>query len=171
MIYNLYLASVTGRSSVASNVTWTINWDDLFKLNNLKPENKTCRVKYEINSTTLQSTTSAYDYKTRNGYISSNFVTNNQGTSQNASLVGGCLLGTLSPEPIIAWYNGTATSNNYISYRNSTLATKGIEILTPSGVGDLNIQFYCYGASGTPVLMDYDQSYTLFLQFEFNEDD
>jgi hypothetical protein len=140
-------------------------------MNNRKPENRICRVKYEINSTTLQSTTTSFDYRARNGYITSNLVTNNQGTSQGANLVGGCILGTLSPEPVMAWYSGSATSYNYISYRNSTLATKGVEIITPSGVSDLNIQFYCYsGATGLPQLMDYDQSYTLFLQFEFEDE-
>ena len=170
MIYTLFLSSLTGRSSSTSSVTWNINWDDLFKQNNLLPENKKCRVKFEINSTTLQSTTATYDYKKRNGYITANLATNSQGTSRDNTIVGGTILGILSVEPTMNWYNGTSSVNTYISYRNSTLATKGVEVMTPVGVSDLNIQMYCFNTSTTPELMDYDQSYTLVLQFDFDEE-
>jgi hypothetical protein len=173
MIYTLLLTSQNATSNPkTSNSIWNINWDDLFNTNNLKPEYRTCRVKFEINSTTLQSTTATYDYKARNGYLTANFATTNQGTQQGQSIVGGCILGTLSVEPTMYWYNGTSSVNTYISYRNSTLATKGVEILTPTGVGALNVGMYCLESTGgiTPSLMSYDDEFTLILQFDFDDE-
>jgi hypothetical protein len=173
MIYTLLLTSPNGKAnSTTSNVSWMINWDDLFKQNNLLPENRKCRVRFEINSTTLQSTTADYDYKKRNGYLTANFATNSQGTSVGTGIVGGCILGTLSVDPNMNWWNGTASVNTYISYRNSTLASKGVEIMTPVGVSELYISMYCLDNNSpyTPKLMDYDQSYTLILQFDFDEE-
>jgi hypothetical protein len=171
MIYTLLLTSQNGTSvPTTSNTIYAINWDDLFKKKNY--DFRTCRVKYEINSTTLQTTTTLYDYKTRNGYITANFATNNQGTPMNVSAIGGCILGTLSPIQQMSWYNGTAQTNSWISYRNSTLATNGVEINTPTGVGQLQISFYHLASTGpiTPSIMDYDDEYTLVLQFEFDDE-
>jgi hypothetical protein len=172
MVYTLFLTTQNGRQPTnTSDSYWDINWDNLF--NNENHNYKKCRVRFEINSTTLQSTTTAFDYKARNGYITANFATSNQSTSSNSSIVGGCILGTIAPFPFQSWYTGTSSATTWVSFRNSTLDTKGVSIMTPRGTGTLQISLYCFNSTGpiSPSIMDYDNEYTLLLQFDFEEED
>lgn len=184
MIYQLFLPSQYGTQvgGVTSNMRFQVNWDDLFQRKNL--EYKTCRVRFHFQSTTLQSTigpaaSGTWEYYARTGYLAANFSGAKQATVMPVPRTGrdlyGVSLGIISPNTIMSYTADGSAANvsSWISYQNSTLQTKGVEISTPTGTGDLNLQLYCwYSTTATsPTLMTYDGDYEVVLEFELLEDD
>lgn len=179
MIYQLFLPSQYGRqvNGVTSNIMYDVNWDELFQKENYNY--KKCRVRFQFQSTTLQDQTAVaageWEYYARTGYLTANFSAVNQATARGKSVNGGCVLGIIKPTNIQAYIKNDQLTNSFtwISYENSTLNTKGVEIATPVGTGALNLQLYCwYSATATaPTLMTYDQDYEIILEFEFSDDD
>lgn len=178
MIYQLFLPSQYGTQigGLTSNMKYLINWDELFRGENYNY--KKCRVRYEFVSTTLQNqettTGSNWEYYARTGYLVANFTGSNQGCVLGKNNLGGCVLGTIVPSaPNWPDTAGGVYTYKWISYNNSTLKNRGVEINTPMGTGDLNLQLYCWFSTGAthPSLMTYDQDYEIILEFEFDEDD
>jgi hypothetical protein len=171
MIYTLYLATQGGTQTPnTSNITWRVNWDNMFS--GLPEEYKTCRVRFNLSSTTLEDTSTGIQYADRAGYIVANLVGTKQKTSVSYTQFGGVVLGQLIPEPIVQYNTTGTTKQSWIRYNSGTMLQKGVEVLRPVGTSELNIQIYAYPNSGTnpPALSAYDGDYTLIMEFDFDEE-
>jgi hypothetical protein len=174
-VYNLYLATQGAtQSPYTSNATWRINWEDIFASLPKTEEYKKCLCKFWLQSTTLEATASL-EYASRAGFLVANFQSLTQRTSIGTNQFGGTVLGQIAPLPIVQ-YSTSATAGSttyqYVRYDCGTLQTKGVEIIRPTGLADLNIQLYAYpnSASNPAVQSTYDGDYTLMLEFYFEEE-
>jgi len=156
-VYNLYLqttdndlggfqppAQATDKTNKA-NVTWSMNWNEFFRSNNINGKYKYCRVRHQFTSAESLSyyidpssnviPLVANDYL---GYISCNLQTNNSlSATQNGSV-----LGFFYPRLVTAPFDNT---NWY--YNNSTLDEKGVDVVIPTGSQPFTISFYNYATN------------------------
>jgi hypothetical protein len=158
-IYTLYLSTLNtspSRNQIIpvyktnlANVSWNIDFNSLFRGQQLKHKN--CRVRFSLNS---QSWTAggASDWAAYSGYLSANFQ-----TQYNATTTFGTFLGMVTPEdsPITG-------SGNHV-YVVSSLEQQGVDIIAPTDVQTLNLQFI---NDDSQTLITAVPEYAILLQFE-----
>lgn len=165
-IYTLYLSTqisaVAGvynnlvpidKSNLA-NVTWFVNWNDLFKDVNQNGTYSHCRLRYNLISQTSANLT----VTNATGYLTiSGLSTNNQ-----SSAVSSTILGMITPA--LSPLGGT----NYY-YNIGSLEQQGININTPQGNSQISVRFFNDDAMSLMTSANLAE-YTLLLQFElYNE--
>jgi len=145
-VYNLYLqtndndiggfeppAQPTNRIHRA-NVTWSMDWNEFFRNNNINGKYKYCRVRYQFTSTESLP----YVYEDYLGYISCNLQSNHSlSATQNGTILGFFYPRQMEvPQLSANWY-----------YNNSTLDEKGVDIVIPTGSQSFTISFYNYATN------------------------
>lgn len=173
--YTLYLDSRNGTRGdydypnypVLRNVSYFVNWDNLFEKNNFV--NRRCRVRYELtmnvyvanptNSTFVLSATFGSDAV---GTSKTNTNTNNEG-------VRGTILGMVEMDKM--WYNIDPVRVFRWS-SGDTLNTDGVSIFTPQGEGNFTV--FLNVPSQIATLNDLTSGasyYLLALHFTFEDED
>lgn len=138
-------------TSNLSNVSWSIDWDNLFRRNQY--DYKYCRVRFDLVSESFAASTPATnDWTNYGGYISLSLA-----SSYNAITTNGTIIGQIWPMdcPI------TGSSIHCINI--SSMSENGVDVNIPSGTGILNIQMI-KGDGFVP--MTTFQQYNILLSFE-----
>lgn len=159
--YSLYLSTqITTPTSNAvvplnknnlSNCSWRVDWDNLFCKEQMKYKN--CRVRFSLMTISFAASTPvSTDWLNYSGYISASLP-----TMYNADTTTGTILGMIYPMdcPI----SGTGIHCLQVS----SMGEIGVDIITPTGVSQLNIMM-CN--DDTMSLMTAFQEYQLLLSFE-----
>lgn len=165
-IYTLYLS--TQISAVAgvynnlvpidktnlANVSWFVNWNDLFKDANQNGKYSHCRLRYQLISLTSANLTVA----NATGYLTLSGVSTNNQSSAVSSTILGMVTPSLSP---------AGTTNYY--FNMGTLQEQGINVNIPQDNSQISVRFYNDDAMSLMVSGNLAE-YTLLLQFElYNE--
>jgi hypothetical protein len=163
-VYNLYLQTddqdfvgfqppvqPTNKTNKA-NVTWSMNWNEFFRDNNINGKYTRCRVRYQLISTEVVST----GLVTNNylGYVSCNLQTNNSLATAN----GGTVLGLLYPQLVT-----TPSTNTNWYFNSTTLDERGVDVVIPTGSQSFTISLYnsantlfTFGANGFQIMMTFE---------------
>lgn len=115
-----------------ANVSWSINWNELFRDNNLNNKYKKCRVRYDLRTSNFDAEGYNLEWNDLNGYLTTNLQSNN---SLSQTQIG-TMLGLIYPQR-----TNFSTSLNWY-YLSSTLNEKGIDIIIPQYTSNLTISFY-----------------------------
>jgi hypothetical protein len=157
--YTIFLVSSTNASALnlikplpytnTNNITWRVNYDDLF--NGRQELFEFCRVRYQLVNGSITGLT----LNDNQGYISANFP-----TDFNAQTTNGCILGIIACQenPIVAGTPGVFI----VEGQNDIGVDINHKQLT--GVQPLNIQWI--NSSGNPMNI-FTQNYSIELMFEF----
>ena len=165
-IYTLYLSTmITAQAGVFNNlvpidksnlgnVSWFVNWNDLFKDVNQNGKYSHCRLRYQLISLTSANLTVA----NATGYLTISGISTNNQSSAVSSTILGLVTPSLSP----------AGSTNYY-YNIGSLEQHGININIPSGNSQISVRFYNDDAISLMASGNLAE-YNLLLQFElYNE--
>lgn len=165
-IYTLYLSTqisaVAGvynnlvpiNKSNLANVSWFINWNDLFKDVNQNGKYNQCRLRYQLISLSSANLT----LTNATGYLTLSGVSTNNQSSAVSSTILGMVVPTLAP----------AGGTNFY-YNIGSLEQQGININIPNGNSEISVRFYNDDAMSLMVPSNLTE-YTLLLQFElYNE--
>jgi len=143
-----------------ANVSWSINWNELFRDNNLNNKYKKCRVRYDLRSGNFDAITYSLEWNNLNGYLTTNLQSNNS-LSQTQK---GTILGLIYPQKI----NFSSSTNWY--YLSNTLNEPGIDIIIPQYNSNLTLSFYS-NLTQNLILSDLlSVGYEIMLYFELYND-
>jgi hypothetical protein len=169
-IYTLYLTTkITGNSPLTpifpqpispattlattqlSNVTWNIDWDNLFRRNNYNYTG--CRLRFDLVSESFTASSPATsDWTAYSGYLAVSIPSNYNSITTNSTI-----LGQIWPQDCPV----TGTSIHSIGI--STMSENGVDVNVPSGSTLFNIQMI-KGDGFVP--MANFQHYNILLSFE-----
>lgn len=142
-----------------ANVTWNINWDQLFRY---KQSNYTnCRLRFELMSQVKQTATT---WNITNGYLTCNLPSNNSATTGVGTPLALLYFsykrryGPTTGDPLIA-----------TQYLINTTETTGIDIIIPHGNSTLNVKMM-NDDSNTPFVSQL-QNYQILFHFELYNDE
>jgi hypothetical protein len=136
-VYTLYLSTIsspdpngnqgvpTDRSNLA-NVSWSVNFDELFRYENQKYSK--CRVKYHL--LMRQWTAVATDWNTYMGYLSCNLASAQGGFGQYGTLLG----------PLYPLDSPTTGTGNHVMFVN-TSQDMGVDVNVPTGFQTFTLSF------------------------------
>ena len=141
-------------SANVNNVTWAVNWDDLFKGEN--KNYKRCTLRFQLNS--IGFTRTDTDWGTYNGILTCNLQSSSVGTTTY-----GTPLGLIYPidNPCAPAGNDTRAF-----VLNTLDKVQGVDILVPSGNSYFTLSWY---NSSHMTLMTPLYDYQVLLQFELSE--
>jgi hypothetical protein len=131
-----------------NNVSWNIDFNSLFRGQQMKHQN--CRVRFQLNSNTWAA--SSTDWNDYLGYLSANLQ-----SQYNAATTIGTFLGVVSPQ------DSPTTGTSVHVYSVSTLEQHGVDIIAPTNVQTLTLQFV---NDDSLTLITTIPEYTILLQFE-----
>ena len=134
-----------------SNVSWRIDFDNLFK--GKQKDYKFCRVRYFLMGESFAAATPASsDWTNYSGYLTFSTPSSFQSDTTN-----GTILGLTYPQdcPI--------TGTGVHCMLSSTMSEAGIDINIPSGVSQVNVQLISWTTNQVISTM---QNYSLLLNFE-----
>lgn len=150
-----------GAPKTYANVTYNINWDAVFNLNN--HIYRKCKIRYEFISD--QATSNTYDPASDNAVLILNGI-----NSRSTSRFGGLQLGHLYVQ------QSTTSASAVTSYLfNSDYTGPGQSIEVPKGFRSLNVQLWTndYGTSSSTLLSSVSAStlagWSLMLNFELSD--
>jgi hypothetical protein len=167
-VYHLWLSSYITSSSTPGNsqviplipetltttnqnqITWQINWDDLFKGENKKF--KRCNLRFKLNSQSW--TAGATDWDSYNGVLCCNLGSNSVGNT-----TFGTPLAIFSPEDA-----PTTSTTTHVIVINTLAHQFGTEVLVPTGNSFFTISWYKQTFLELLAVPVYD--YQVMLQFE-----
>ena len=141
-------------SANVNNVSWQVNWDDLFKREN--KNYKRCTVRFQLNSVGFTRTDT--DWGTYNGVLTCNLQSSSVGTT-----TFGTPLGLIYPidNPCAPAGNDTRAF-----FLNTLDKVQGVDVLVPSGNSYFTLSWY---NSNNVSLMTPLYDYQILLQFELSE--
>lgn len=165
-VYSLYLSTLA--SSPASNqgvptnrtnpnnVTWNINWDDVFRYENYK--HKRCRVRLKLQTDSWVGV--GTDWTTFIGYLTCNLASATSGFSSY-----GTVLTTVTPVDVPT----SPTNSKLHCIVLDTTSESGIDVVMPTGNQNFNLRFNKMALdSGT--LTSNVVDYQIVLFFELYDD-
>lgn len=136
-VYSLFLSTISSpdpvgnqgvpidRSNLA-NVSWNVNWDELFRYENQKYSK--CRVKYHL---LMRAWTAvATDWNTYMGYLSCNLSSAQGGFGQYGTLLG----------PVYPMDNPTTATTSHVMMVN-TSSDVGVDVNVPTGFQNFTLSF------------------------------
>lgn len=141
--------------SAKNQVSWNINFDDLFKGDNDKYKN--CRVRYNLVSTSW--TSGSDEWGSYAGYLACNLASSQQ-LNRGFS---GTALGLLVPSRVGSLDNSPTTTN---AFNTSTLQENGVDITVPRGLQQLQISFVQDNPTGSLMTWSTYPDWMLLLTFE-----
>jgi len=136
-IYSLYLSTlvttpvsnyvIPQNKTNLSNVSWLVDWDNLFRKNNY--DYKYCRVRFNlITEAFTASSPATLDWAAYSGYVATNLA-----SSYNANTTNGTILGVIFPTDCPV----TGTGTHCILA--NTCGEIGADIVVPTGTQQFNI--------------------------------
>lgn len=146
-----YQAQYTAKNQVS----WNINFDDLFKGDNDKYKN--CRVRYNLVSTAWAS--GADEWGSYVGYLACNLASAHQLNSG----FSGTAFGLIVPSRVGSLDNSATTTN---AFNSSTLQDNGIDITVPRGLQQVQISLVQDNPTGSLMTWSTYPDWMLFLSFE-----
>ena len=163
-VYNLYLQTddqdfssfqppvqPTNKTNKA-NVSWSMNWNEFFRDNNINGKYTRCRVRYQLITGEVVST----GLTTNNylGYVSCNLQTNNSLATAN----GGTVLGLIYPQLV-----RTPAANTNWYFNSTTLEEPGVDVVIPNGAQSFTVSLYTtantlftFGANIWQIMMTFE---------------
>lgn len=160
-IYTQYLTTLANpgwnngtpiNTSSLNSVKWSLNWDDIFRMDNYKY--KHCRVRIKLNTQSFTSDTT--DWEVYQGYLTCNL----QGYG-GYSPYGGALLGMVEPTHPSS---GSSGSNGKHCIIVDTTEQPGVDVIPPKGNQEFIINFNKMDLSKQFITTIYD--YQCILYFE-----
>lgn len=159
-IYSLYLSTqvtapvsniiVPVNKTNLANVSWNIDWDNLFRKEQYNY--KHCRVRYSLTTNKWTAIGSNDDWDNYQGYLACSLP-----SMYNATTTSGTFLGIIYPTDVY-----TVTVSNDHTIVSSTMGEVGIDISMPMNNSVLNIQFL----TDTGAFIGITPEYQIILSFE-----
>lgn len=134
-----------------SNITWNIDFDNLFNLKNKNNQYKFCRVRYHL--TTNRFPLGSLGYDDGLGYLACNLRTDNSLITCNNTILG---LVYLQPINIVGFTD--------LCYVSNTLEEKGVDIIIPQGTQYFTLSFF--NLTNTFISNINTNGYQILIQFE-----
>lgn len=159
-IYTLYLSTqVTSPTSSIivpvdksnlANVSWNIDWDNLFRKEQYKY--KHCRVRFSLVTDRWTSIAGNTDWDDYQGYLACSLP-----SSYNATTTNGTLLGIIYPSDV-----RTLTSSTDHGFVINNMEELGVDISMPTGNSRLNLMFLTSASQFISITPEYQ----IMLSFE-----
>ena len=140
-------------STNVNNVSWQVDWDNLFKGENKKY--KRCSVKFQLNSVAFTAVDT--DWADYNGVLTCNLQSSSVGTTTFGTPLG-LIYPIANPAP--------SATNGRVFALNTLGQQQGVEVLIPSGNTLFSLMWY---NSKNVSLLTTLYDYQIFLQFELSE--